>query len=154
MRGYNYLKVAGVGAFLMVLLSLPAFAETVKLKDGSVVQGEVVGVNLTEYTIKSPTLGVITVPKATIQSVGVGAGESSASDLQAVQAKITSNPAMMAQIQALASDPEIVELMSDPEFLKLIQSRDMNALQSNPRMMQLMSNPKIQALVAAMQGAN
>jgi hypothetical protein len=143
-------------------------ARVITLKDGTQIQGKLRGVNNGVYIVESATLGVLHLKEGDVQSIGeaavaaqarpsalpaaVAAGKASPADLQAVQSSIMSNPNLMADIQSIAGDPEIVALISDPEFMQAVQSRNVAALSANPRMAKLMENPKIRALIGKIQG--
>ena len=137
---------------------------TITLKDGSTIQGKITGIDQGAYVVESPTLGQVKVSEDNVVSVlapgeqaaltapGASSGLVLSSDqMQNAQAQITSNPQAMADIQALASDPEVVQLISDPAFMQAVQSRDMSAIQANPRTAALMSNPKVKALIEKLQ---
>ncbi len=66
--------------------------------------------------------------------------------LEATQAQIMSNPELVAEIQALMHDPEVMQILSDPDLLKAATAKDISAVEKNPQTQALMQNPKIQAL--------
>lgn len=158
-----------IAAILMsVLLAGVASAEpqnrVVTLKDGSTVQGKIMGIEKGAYIIESSTLGVLRINEGEVVSIAspgaaVAAGTvqvaqpAGNAELEAVQAKMMSDPALMAELQAIASDPEVVAIISDPAFMQAAQAKDMAAIQANPRTAQLMNNPKIKSLIQKMQAA-
>ncbi len=155
---------------LMVLLSVGvASAEPqnrlVTLKDGTTVQGKIMGIDKGAYVIESSALGTLRIQEGNVASISSPVAAVSAqpvqhslgaagdAEFQAAQSKIMSNPALMAEIQAIASDPEVVAIISDPAFMQAAQAKDMAAIQANPRTAQLMNNPKIKALIEKMQAS-
>lgn len=78
---------------------------------------------------------------------------SSASDsginekIQAAQTKLTSDPHMMAEIQDMAKDPELMQMLSDPNLTQAVMSHDVHAIENNPKAKELMNNPKMRALM-------
>ncbi len=65
----------------------------------------------------------------------------------AIQQKIFSNPQMMADIQSLMQDPEIMKLLSDPSFVAEVTNGDQSKMINNSKVQQLMQNPKIQSIM-------
>ncbi|MBF0122981.1 MAG: hypothetical protein HQL21_06205 [Candidatus Omnitrophica bacterium] len=155
--------------FSLSMISSAAFAGTPKiitLKDGSVIHGQVLGIENSTYTIESPLAGTMHIAEDQIISISspnqgvVPAPVSAASnaspsmpkdDISAVQNRILANPDAMSDIQALIADPEVMALMSDPAFMQAVQSRDPATIQANPRTQELMENPKIKALIEKLQ---
>ncbi|MBP9855095.1 MAG: hypothetical protein KBD53_09545 [Candidatus Omnitrophica bacterium] len=67
--------------------------------------------------------------------------------MQTIQQDIMSNPVLMADIQAMASDPEIVKLLTDPAFMQSMMSMDMAAIQNDPKFKVLLENEKMRSLI-------
>ncbi len=147
----------------LLLLTLPLFAfaddQTITLKDGSTIKGEVTQMANGVYTIKATSLGTTQINASQVASISnapvVAAAPVTnvAPDMQMkqIQQNIMSNPAMMADIQQIATDPEVIKLISNPAMLQAVTSRDMEAIKNNPATQELMNNPKIQALIAELQ---
>lgn len=161
--------------FLLFLIFTPlassSYAEATKiftLKDGATFQGHLSSVEDGIYTVESPTLGhiklkeadVLTITSATTPSTGTStpyrpqpaATTSSAQQMQAMQASITSNPAIMADIQAMASNPRLLEILTNPALLTAI-SQGPEALQGNPDAEKLLNDPQMQALIQKIQAS-
>lgn len=150
---------------LSLLAALPfnAFAEeqTITLKDGSVIKGELSGMANGVYTIQTPSLGVTQIKAEQIASINnssaVDPGNISLNDpsnknqMNQIQQNIMANPTLMADIQELASDPEMIKLLSNPQMLQAVMSKDMDAIKNNPATQELMNNPKMQALIQKLQ---
>ncbi len=66
---------------------------------------------------------------------------------KAIQSQIVSDEDVMADIQALLQDPEVMALIADPALMAAAQSGDKTSLESNPRIQALTNNPKVQALI-------
>ncbi|MEI6437698.1 MAG: hypothetical protein WCO69_02985 [Candidatus Omnitrophota bacterium] len=159
-------------SILMVALatasaSAATLDRVLKLKDGSTVQGRVIGLDKGVFTIQTTALGELRIKEDDVVSLtapkappaeGLGDVEEMRKQgdagMEAMQAKIMADPDIMAQVQEIASDPEIAGIMSDPLFMKAAQNKDSVALQANPRTLQLMQNPKVKALLEKLQAAN
>lgn len=157
-------------ALFLAILS-PANAQntkTITLKDGSQIQGRVIGMDDGKYVIETTALGQVTIGDDEVVSISAPgqvapapssvnpaavppAQTFSKAQMDSVQSQIAANPQMMQEISALASDPEIMAIISDPAFMQVVQSRDPAAIQANPRTQALMENPKIKALVEKLQ---
>ncbi len=135
-----------------------AGVKVLTLKDGTRVQGQITGISNGRYIVSSDSLGEISVKEEDVLSIlapgvsagsGSGGGVASAIDgqMQQVQAQMLANPQVMTDIQALATDPDVVKLISDPAFMEAARNHDVASLQSNPRTMELMNNPKVKALI-------
>lgn len=138
----------------------PASAQeqTITLRDGTVMKGELVQVENGVYTIQSSSLGQTQIKAEEIASINTGttpAANTAAStpqpsmnaQMQQLQSTIMANPDMMADIQSIAADPDVVKLITTPGMLQAITSKDVEALKNNPAAQQLMQNPKIQMLI-------
>ncbi len=164
----TYLKI-----FILILcLSLcrELFAETIKtikLKDGSILRGEVVGLKDQIYSIKTTYLGEVQVPDSEIISISseepthaqpsqqnLSAGINLSSEntnlkekVQELQGSVLSDEGVMADIANLAQDPEIMAILSDQNFVNDIMSYDPNKIGQNEKAQILMQNPKIKAMM-------
>lgn len=145
-------------------------AQTVKsiqLSDGSTIQGKIVGMNNGVYTIDTPAMGTIELSEDKVMSIGAPGMASNAGapagmnaqgmqqQVMQMQQQIFADPNMMAEIQAMAQDPEIMQLLSDPALMQAATQMDVNGVSNNPNAQRLMQNPKMQELMqkmAAQQG--
>lgn len=159
MRKQTYLFI------LLSLFTLSSFswaddAQTITLKDGSQIKGNLVGITNGTYTVHTPTLGDVKVSTSQVSSITTGApmpvspnapAASSNNDfnqkIQSAQNKLMNDPEMMQQVTAMAQDPELMKLLSDPELTQAVMSHDVNAIQSNPKAQALMNNPRMKALM-------
>lgn len=63
--------------------------------------------------------------------------------VQVLQEKMLGDADIMAQIQALADDPEMQALLGDQSVLDAVASGDISALTQNPRFMRIMENARV-----------
>jgi hypothetical protein len=83
--------------------------------------------------------------------LGVASAEETARHLTAaeteqmrtLQERMMSDTEIMAQIQALQSDPEMQELLKDPSVLNAVTTGDITTLTGNPRFMRLLENARV-----------
>ena len=133
------------------------------LSDGSLITGELVGIDNGQYRIRSTTLGEMSVPESAIRSIqppgsdGVPVARQTAPDVSAygpeiasIQQQLATNPGLMGQITALQNDPAIQAVLADPELTRLILAGDLERLRADPRIQRLMEHPGIQGIVGQM----
>jgi hypothetical protein len=114
---------------------LLVIALLIELADGSRIRGEVLSMRDGQYTVRSDTLGILTLNAA--QVVLIGRADSTPSTatpstpaspsgdtLQSIQASIAGNPSLMGQILRLQSDPQMQAVLSDPEIMRAVQAFD------------------------------
>lgn len=145
---------------LSTTLSICAFAQeqTISLKDGSTIKGEITTMANGIYTIKTTSMGTTQIKADQIGSINSGTTApiyanptSMNAQVGQLQNQIMANPAMMMDIQQIASDPEIIKLISNPAMMQAVMSKDMDAIRNNPATAELMNNPKLQALIEKLQ---
>jgi ABC-type proline/glycine betaine transport system permease subunit len=138
-------------------------APTIELKDGSRIQGEILGVDNGVYTVRSPSIGTVHVAQSNIARIvydgdsANGArvpGKSSARDdgsltrdIQQLQTRLTQDPAMMQSIMSLQSDPQIQAILNDQAIVKAVQDGDYMSLLGNSKIQALESNEHLQQLL-------
>lgn len=142
--------------------SASALAETLMLKDGTVVHGEIQALQDDVYTVKTDTLGTVRVHKRDVRSIdysgsdsGIGSSAASSSngsepglaELEAMQLRMMQDPNLLALIQALQSDPDVLSVLSDPEIMSAIAAGDYAALMNHPKIVALTRNPNMRALI-------
>jgi len=66
-----------------------------------------------------------------------------AEQMQTLQERMLSDTEIMAQIQALADDPEMQALLSDQSVLDAVTTGDISPLTRNPRFMRLLENARV-----------
>ena len=167
------MKVAAIVTFLLFILAGQGFAAEpaeINLSDGSVIRAEVISLQDGLYTLKSETLGTITIEQSRISSIKMGSGDpegrhgSTPSSITPNVAQQTAVPNITAQINtmreammgdqstmkklsSLINDPDVMRAAQDPEIMKHIASGDVTALMSNDKFMQLLNNPTIQEII-------
>ncbi|MGE5152860.1 MAG: hypothetical protein ACM3ST_02490 [Bdellovibrio bacteriovorus] len=143
---------------------IAAEGRVIELRDGSVLQGELVGAGGGHYRIRTPVLGEIELPESEVLAIRSAEAAPPApastmatpSDLQGVMASIQQqmlgDPALASAITALQSDPELGAALADPAFTQLILSGNLAALGTDPRFLRLMANPAILAILGQIGG--
>lgn len=134
--------------------------QSIALKDGTVVKGFLKAVVDGDYVIQTQNLGELKIPAAEIASItaagltpantpipSLNSSPSFEGMVRNIQQKYLSDPAITADLQALASDPEIMNLILDPGVFNAIMSMDPNTIQNNPGVQKMLQNPKIQKLM-------
>lgn len=171
-----------LSVILVFAMAFAGVTKIVKLKDGSVIKGEILSLNDGVYAIKTMAMGTIRVPSSNIISItdesastsnistntslptnnlpnlglSVPGASSPAiqSQIQQVQGTIMSNPQIMMDIQDLLNDPQLMNLVSDPAFINAIQGANPNDLGSNPELQKFMENPQVKALIQKIIGGS
>ncbi len=154
---------------LSLALLLPsaglAATQTITLKDGSTVNGELVGINNGTYTVKTAVMGDVSIDSSQVVSINspgaipaampmptqAEAPSAVGGQMQAIQSQMMSDPSFMMEMQQMMQDPEFMELISDPAVMQAVASKNPQALQNNPKGQALMNNPKMRALVERLQ---
>lgn len=131
---------------------------SIDLRDGSVVVGEIVTAGNGIYSVKTETLGVISLKEAdilAIRSRESAPRQGSSADLppvsqgeglQAMRQRIMSDTTLMQSVNALKDDPEIQKILQDPALMKAIQDGNLDALKDSPKIQSLMNNPTLQGI--------
>jgi len=154
-------------SFFTAICTASAFAQqptqTINLKDGTTIKGQLTNVANGSYTIASPTMGEVKVSADQILSIsnsGVSApsetnvtglvndGKISADAINSVKTNMLQDPEIMSLIQELIKDPQIAEMMKNPSLMQDALSMDPQKIQSNPEVQQLMQNPTMQKIIA------
>lgn len=153
---------------LVFAIAAPAFAQqpsqTIRLKDGTTIKGQVTNVANGSYTIASPTMGQVKVSADQILSINsaeapsggnlqIGSdGKISADTLNDVKTNMMQDPQIISLIQELVKDPEIAELMKNPSLMQDAMSMDPQKIQNNPELQKLMQNPTMQEIIRVTAG--
>lgn len=144
------------------ITSVYAFAQdaqqkTISLKDGTVLKGAVTGMQDGEYTISTAKFGDIKVADSEVLSISDGSAAAPANNamqnqMQEMQQMLLSDPAIMADLQKLAENPEIMQMMSDPAFMQDIMSYDPDRVMQNENTRKLLEVPAMKSLMEKMAG--
>ncbi|MBI3602777.1 MAG: hypothetical protein HY209_07800 [Candidatus Omnitrophica bacterium] len=158
-----------VFAFLVLLPQTALSADQIiTLKDGSQIKGELISAVAGVYTIHTPTMGdikinasqVATIANAQIMPAANPDATPSPSDdvmnqkIRSAQTKLMGDPEMMAEIQEMVKDPELMQLLLDPTLTQEVMSHDTKAIQNNPKAQELINNPKMRALMDKLRSKN
>lgn len=154
-----------LNAFAQNSASIPKQnSKTITLLDGTKVKGEIIRFENGTYSIHSPTLGDIQIQDTNVVSITTGdtvepAEKSAAANLskdfiQAQQAAVMRDPALMEDLMKLSQDPQFMELLNDPAFVEAVQNSDVEKLQNHPKTLMLMNNPQIKGMIEKIQQKN
>jgi hypothetical protein len=147
---------------LLLLVAFPLAAadiKTIKLQDGSSLNGEVISLSNGVYTIRSTSLGLITLDAARVMSINSGATSARPQEsvgtsgigapsigMGAIKQQMMGNADIMAIILELHNDPQLQKVLADPEIMRAVQNLDIEASAKNAKFKQLMNNPKIKQI--------
>ena len=136
----------------------------IELADGSRIQGEIQGIKDGVYTVQSPSLGIVHVAQSNIVRIVYSGGASNnaaspdrspAQDVettrtvQELQESLARDPATMAAIMGLQSDPQIQAILTDPAIAQAIRDGDYASLMGNAKIQALENNEKVKQLLEA-----
>lgn len=163
-----------------LLLSAPASGlaqdaapTEVRLTDGTLLRGRVVGADAGKVVVQTDTLGLVEVPVAKLAGIGPAAPQAAgatparrgrkvassdaaappgtpanaAMAIKALQADIASDPEVFQAIMRLADDPKIARLVTSPEVLSILASGDLEAAERSDAVRQLTAHPDFRALL-------
>lgn len=145
------LGVGAVSTIVFVVLmvcgaSRSVEASTITLRDGSTISGEIVSLSDGVYTIRSATLGTLTVKQADVRTLTDQAATPMPAQLDALRERIATDPATMSAIAALADDPDVQAILGAPEVRAALQDGNLDALLSNPKIARLAADPRVRSI--------
>lgn len=164
MRGVAFAETARACS-LAIVASLvtcgSASAETLMLNDGSVIRGDIKTLQDDVYTIETDSLGTIRVRKQDVRVIdrndeaelgppvlsSIDESPPEQADLQAIQSRMMQIPDLFSMIEALRSDPDMQAVLSDPEILNALASGDFATLMNNPKIIALTGNAKVRDVI-------
>jgi hypothetical protein len=133
----------------------------IELTDGSVITGEVLSLANGIYTIRTASLGTVTVRDdrvRTIRSRGRAVPTTpspstapSSSDISSLEEEMMNDGEVMDMIQSLKNDPSFQKALEDPEIMKAVVSGDTAALLANPKFLEIMNNATVRDIQQKMQ---
>lgn len=144
--------IIGIIIVMVCILNVAAQPQerVVKLKDGTVVQGEVLSKEGDVYKIATKTLGVISVKDIDIASIGEGQSvyqePQGIPNVEEIKQGIVGNAQVIALAESLALDPKVVEMFEDPALKAAIARQDMDYLQNNEKFMELVRSPEMEKI--------
>lgn len=130
----------------------------IELVDGSVIIGEISGLDKGTYTINSQGMGLLQIEESRIKQIGSAdtanspvAAQPQSNELISNKAKAMTNKMMgdqetLGMVMSLQNDPQLQEILQDPEIMSAIKSGNSASLANNEKFMRLKNNPKIQAI--------
>jgi len=156
--------IAGVCSFVIATLLISyvsASAETLVLRDGTVIHGEIKTLEDDVYTVETDSLGTVRVRKQDVRTIDHSGGTTTESsvgsptngsspdptELRAIQSRIMENPGLISMIQALQSDPEVQAVLADPEIMSAMASGNYAVLMNHPKIIALTRNARIREVI-------
>jgi hypothetical protein len=157
--------IVGRSTTLLVILlsaiSAPALAAELRqltLMDGSVISGEIQSVEGGVYSIKSPSLGTITIKDSEIRKIEMSSGASvtgstpratsipNNNQLEAVQRRLLGDDTIMNAVAALRGDPVFQDILNDPSIMEAVRAGNVHALEGNPKLLRLLDDPRMKEI--------
>jgi hypothetical protein len=141
---------------MMVGCVLAGELSEVEMRDGSVIQAEVISLDGNHYTLRSDSLGTFSVERSKVKGIRMKASEGvtiedgkgpqalTNGQIKALQERMISDKNILDMIVSLQNDPDFQAVMSDPDVMKAVSSGDMSALMSNPKFLKLLDKPEVQ----------
>jgi hypothetical protein len=126
-----------------------------ELHDGTILTGELLSLRDGVYTLKSPSLGTITLEASKVRAMRLHAPTDIApapqsppqpaieAQIQRLQQTMLGDAAIMQLLTSLLGDPEIQTLLADPTILQAVQSHDFHTLLTHPKVQQLLLHPTV-----------
>ena len=163
MRDLVFGGIAGVCSFVIATLLVSyvsASAETLVLRDGTVIHGEIETLQDDVYTVETDSLGTVRVRKQDIRTIdhsdsstiGSPVGSTRGSppkqaELQTMQSRIMQSPNLLSRILGMQSDPDVQAVLADPEIMSALASGDYATLMNHPKIIALTSNTKVREVI-------
>ena len=172
--------LAGVICALLCSLynAAPVFSAEVNdivLEDGSVIRAEVISFQNGKYTLRSESIGVISLDSSQVSQIlrhkvnqsvvplsvaplsAASLGSAQAplfssspemfqANVEKAQAMLMKDPQAMQVVASMASDPNFKELLDDPESVAAIKSGDIATLMKNPRFLAITQDSRMQEM--------
>ena len=155
--------ITGFYSFVIATLlvaHVQAFAATVVLRDGTVIQGEIKNLQDDVYTVETDMLGTVRVRKQDIRTIDHSDGSTIGSpvgspngsppeqaELQAMQSRMMQIPNLISMIQGLQSNPDVQAILADPEIISALASGDYTTLMNHPKIIALTSNAEVREII-------
>jgi hypothetical protein len=122
----------------------------IELKDGSIITGEVQSLAGGVYTIRTESLGTVTIDESRVLAIRPRgqAFQSRPSDIsnqaRSLEERMQADDEVMNKIRSLKDDPAFQSILEDPELLNAVNTGDVATLMANPKFLQLLQNPSVQ----------
>jgi hypothetical protein len=138
---------------LLVLAAATSHAETIRLKDGTVIEGSITHLSDGVYSIRSDALGSLEVDQADIESIRYGpasmpgaAAPQAHAEIVELQRQMMGDGSIMRLIQSLQDDPELQRILADEDIRQALAAGDLGALLANEEFMALLNHPTVKAI--------
>ncbi len=148
------------------LLFLNTFANTtlanevsrIELKDGSVIIGEITGMQNNRYSVRSLGVGEIQIDSSRIKQITLSNDTAStrlkenqmnellSEKMELMKKNILNDKDAIKMIGELQEDPQFKEAMNDPEIINAVKSGDPTSLINNEKIIRLKDNEKIREI--------
>ena len=146
---------------LLFILSGLVAAENIalKLKDGSIIKGELISFVEGTYTLKSASLGLLKIESERVDAIessinaALDGNESSnkQNNVSDIISILTQDKDIMSMIMSLQNSPDVQAILADAEIMQAIQAMNYEALENHPKIKKLMHNSKIKAIQGKIQ---
>ncbi|MFZ2444880.1 MAG: hypothetical protein WAW37_00845 [Syntrophobacteraceae bacterium] len=150
--------------FMLVLVAragLAAEPAEIQLRDGSVIQAEIVSLENGVYTLRSDTLGTLRIEASRIRGITLGprgrAGEGAsrtpsalpdaAGQIKALSEAIMGDQDLMGKLTSLSADPDVRNALQDPEVMKAVLDGDVATLMLNEKFLRIMDKPAVREII-------
>ena len=143
---------------IFISVALANKLSKIELVDGSIIVGEVSGINNGKYTVNSQEMGVLQIEESRIRRIiltdaGINPGltqpranELSSDKVETIKNKILGDKETMGMVSSLQNDPQFQEIINDPEIINALKSGNAANLINNEKLMRLKNNPIIQEI--------
>lgn len=136
---------------LLVLAPVPVTAGEVReivLTDGTVMIGEVVSFDNGVYTVRTDSLGSITIDESKIQAIRQHGGPAATAgvnkEIRSLQERMIKDKEIMSMIESLRSDPDFLKALENPAIIKAVNEGDVGTLAANPEFLKLLQHSAVQ----------
>jgi len=158
-------KVFGLSVgFIFIFLVSTAEASSLsrfELKDGSVIQGEILSFSGGVYRINSDALGTVSLPEKKIRAIkpahnsGSQAENSNeskspnpgAQEIEQMQGRMLNDPETVRLIGELQNNPSVQKILQDEELMKAIAQGNLARVGEDPKIKALMNDKTIGKII-------
>ncbi len=147
----------GLGVIFIILFSASLVSASTlnrfELKDGSVIQGEILSYSKGIYKINSNVLGTITLPENTIRSIRPASSSEKKTQpaaptaIDQVQKQMMNDPETVQLIQQLQNNPAVQEILQDKELMNAIAQGNLSRVGTDPKIKALMEQKTIGKII-------